>query len=161
MIDKPNRVWVIVLSFLIAFVLTAIPVPEWALPWRPAWIAMVLVYWCIALPHRIGVISGWIIGLTLDVMHGSILGQHALGLAFVAYIALQYHQRVRVYPLMQQSAFVALLVFVYLFVMWQIYDLLGSVKYGPSYLLGAVTSAILWPWMYVVLRDIRRRAHVA
>lgn len=161
MIDKPNRVWVIGLSFLIAFMLTAIPVPEWALPWRPAWIAMVLVYWCIALPQRIGVISGWIIGLTLDVMHGSILGQHAFGLAFVAYIALQYHQRVRVYPVMQQTAFVGLLVFVYLFVMWQIYDLLGSVKYGPSYLLGSVTTAILWPWMYVVLRDIRRRAHVA
>jgi rod shape-determining protein MreD len=160
-IDKPNRVWVIVLSFLIAFMLTAIPVPEWALPWRPAWIAMVLVYWCIALPQRIGVISGWVIGLILDVMHGSILGQHAFGLAFVAYIALQYHQRVRLYPLMQQTAFVALLVFVYLFVMLQIYDLLGSVKYGPSYLLGSVTTAILWPWMYVVLRDIRRRAHVA
>ena len=73
--DKPHRIWVIALSFLAAFMLTAMPLPDWALPWRPAWIAMVLVYWCMALPERVGVITGWVIGLILDVMHGSILGQ--------------------------------------------------------------------------------------
>ncbi len=161
MIDKPQRAWVIALSFIIAFMLTAIPVPDWALAWRPAWIAMVLVYWCIALPQRVGVICGWCLGLILDVLHGSILGQHAFGLAFVAYISLQYHQRIRVFPIVQQTAFVALVVLVYLAVMWQIYDLLGSVKYGPSYLLGTLTTALLWPWTYVILRDVRRRARVA
>lgn len=161
MIDKPNRVWVIILSFIVAFMLTAVPLPEWALPWRPAWIATVLMYWCIALPQRVGVISGWLIGLVLDVMHGSILGQHAFGLAFVAYIALQYHQRIRVFPLLQQAIFVGAVIFVYLLVMWQIYDLLGSVRYGPGYLLGAVTTILIWPWVYVILRDVRRRARVA
>ena len=58
--DKPHRIWVIALSFLAAFMLTAMPLPEWALPWRPAWIAMVLVYWCMALPERVGVITGWV-----------------------------------------------------------------------------------------------------
>ncbi|MGE0482947.1 MAG: rod shape-determining protein MreD [Gammaproteobacteria bacterium] len=159
--DKPNRIWVIPLSFIVAFMLAAAPMPAWALAWRPAWIAMVLVYWCLALPERVGVLAGWCVGLVLDVMNGSILGQHAFGLAFVAYVALLYHQRVRVYPLTQQALFVGLLVFMYLLMMWWVYDLLGSVKYGPSYLLGAVTTAILWPWIYIVLRDIRRRARVA
>lgn len=159
--DKSNRLWVVTVSFLVAFMLTAAPLPEWALPWRPAWLAMVLIYWCIALPERVGVLAGWCLGFFLDVLHGSILGQHAFGLAVVAYVALQYHQRVRVFPLMQQAFFVGGIVFVYLLLMWWIYNLLGSVPYGPAYLLGAVSTAALWPWVYVVLRDVRRRARVA
>lgn len=159
--DKPHRISVIALSFLAAFMLTAMPLPDWALPWRPAWIAMVLVYWCMALPERVGVITGWVIGLILDVMHGSILGQHAFGLAFVAYMVLQYHQRLRVFRLLQQSLVIGSIVFVYLLTMLWIYNLLGSVSYSFSYLFGAVTTGILWPWVYVVLRDVRRRARVA
>lgn len=159
--DKPNRIWVIALSFLAAFMLTATPLPEWALPWRPAWIAMVLVYWCMALPERVGVLTGWVIGLILDVMHGSILGQHAFGLAFVAYVVLQYHQRLRVFRLVQQALIIGSIVFLYLLVMLWLYNLLGSVRYSFSYLFGAVSTGVLWPWVYIVLRDVRRRARVA
>ena len=155
-----RRTWVIPASFLIAFALTAVPLPDWALAWRPSWIAMVLIYWCMALPQRVGVLTGWVVGLVLDVLHGSILGQHAFGLAFVAWIALLYHQRIRVFPIAQQALFVALTVFVYLFAMLQVYNLLGSVEYQYSYLLGALTSALLWPWIFYVLRDVRRRARL-
>ncbi len=161
MMDKPNRPWVIAVSFIIAFILTAAPLPEWAVAWRPAWIAMVLVYWCMALPGRVGVITGWCLGLVLDVLHGSILGQHAFGLAFVAWVALSYHQRLRVFPLVQQAVFVGVVVLIYLALMLWIYNLLGSVKYGASYLAGAVTTGLLWPWVFVILRDVRRRARVA
>lgn len=161
MMDKPNRPWVIAVSFIIAFVLTAAPLPDWAVAWRPAWIAMVLVYWCIALPGRVGVITGWCLGLVLDVLHGSILGQHAFGLAFVAWVALSYHQRLRVFPLVQQAVFVGAVVFVYLALMLWIYNMLGSVRYGVSYLAGAITTGLLWPWVFVILRDVRRRARVA
>jgi rod shape-determining protein MreD len=159
-VDKSNRGWVIALSFVVAFMLTAAPLPDWALPWRPAWIAMVLVYWCMALPERVGVLTGWMIGLVLDVMHGSILGQHAFGLAFVAYIAVQYHQRVRVFPLMHQALFVASVIFIYLVMMLWIYNVLGSVRYGANYLLATLTTAVLWPWVFIILRDVRRRAKV-
>ena len=121
---------------------------------------MVLIYWCMALPQRVGVLTGWVVGLVLDVLHGSILGQHAFGLAFVAWIALLYHQRIRVFPIAQQALFVALTVFVYLFAMLQVYNLLGSVEYQYSYLLGTLTSALLWPWIFYVLRDVRRRARL-
>ena len=159
--ERANRTWVIAASFLIAFMLSAVPIPEWALGWRPAWVAMVLIYWCLALPERVGVIVAWCLGLVLDVMHGSILGQHALGLAFVAYVIIVYHQRVRVFPLVQQAAFIGALTFAYLLVMLWIYSVLGTAEYGPSYLLGTVTTALLWPWVFVVLRDVRRRAQVA
>ena len=51
--------------------------------WRPAWVALVLVYWCMAAPDQVGVVAGWTTGLLLDVMTGTLLGQHALGLSVV------------------------------------------------------------------------------
>lgn len=156
-----NRLWVVPASFVVAFLLTAVPLPEWAANWRPAWIAMVLVYWCIALPQRVGVITGWCVGLVLDVMHGSVLGQHAFGLAFVSFVALQYHKRLRMFPLVQQATFVGVVIFAYLVMMLALYKLLASIEYNAGYLLATLTSALLWPWVYVILRDVRRRARLA
>lgn len=158
MIHRLRWYGAVALSLVIAFALTSVPLPEWANPWRPAWVAIVLIYWCLAIPERIGVLFAWTMGLLLDVLHGAILGQHALGLAFVAYVAVLYHQQVRVFPLVQQSLVVGSLVFVYLGGMLLVYNLLGSKPYSSLYLLGAVTSALLWPWAYIVLRDVRRKS---
>jgi rod shape-determining protein MreD len=146
----------IVVSMLVAFVLTSIPLPDWINDWRPAWVAMTLFYWCLAIPERLGVLAAWSIGLLMDAMHGSLLGQHALGLAFVAYIALLYHQRIRVFPMVQQALVVGSVTFLYLAWMLVIYKFLGSRTYSTSYLLGACTSGLLWPWIFIVLRDLRR-----
>ncbi len=144
------------LTLMLAFMLAALPLPDSLQAWRPAWVALVLIYWCIAIPERIGVFTAWSVGILLDVLHGSILGQHALGLAFVAYVALLYHQRIRVFPLFQQSLVVGSLVFLYQAWMLTIYNLLGTRAYSTLYLVGALISALLWPWVFIVLRDIRR-----
>ena len=147
----------IISSFIVAFMLTALPLPDWAVAWRPAWVALVLAYWCLALPQRIGVLSAWSIGLLLDVMNGSLLGQHALGLAAVAYVVVLYHQQIRVYPLFRQALVIGSLIFLYTLSMLLIYNFLGSLRYGYENLLAALTSAILWPWVFIVLRDFRRK----
>lgn len=153
--------WTIVASFVVAFMLTALPLPGWAVPWRPAWVALVLAYWCLAMPQQIGVLTAWFIGLLLDVMHGSLLGQHAFGLAAVAYMIVIYHQQIRVYPLFRQALVVGSLIFLYYLLMLLIYNFLGSMRYGYEYLLAAISSALLWPWIFIVLRDVRRKTSVA
>ncbi|MDP2388977.1 MAG: rod shape-determining protein MreD, partial [Acidobacteriota bacterium] len=80
----------VAISLVVAFALTSVPLPEWAHPWRPAWVAIVVIYWCLAIPERIGVLFAWSMGLLLDVMHGAILGQHALGLAPLPPLAFNY-----------------------------------------------------------------------
>jgi rod shape-determining protein MreD len=82
----PTGGWVIVVSFLLAFWLSEIPLPGGLDRFRPDWVAMVLIYWGMALPHRIGIGVGWGVGLLLDVGRGGLLGQHALALAVVAYL---------------------------------------------------------------------------
>ena len=56
----------IALSFLVALMLTALPMPTWAAMWRPAWVALVLIYWCMAAPSYTGVFMGWVLGLLVD-----------------------------------------------------------------------------------------------
>ena len=82
--------WIIVVSFVVSLMLTALPMPEWARIWRPAWVCLVLIYWCMALPARVGILVAACAGILLDVISGTLLGQHALALSVVAFIALQF-----------------------------------------------------------------------
>lgn len=151
---------VIGVTFLLAIVLTALPVPAWAAVWRPAWVALVLVYWCMAVPGRCGVIVGWTVGLLLDVLLGTLLGQHALALCAVAFLALRLHQQVRVMPLWQQAVSVFGLVFLYQALILWINGIQGLPVMAYAYWSSPLVSMVLWPWVFVVLRDVRRKYSV-
>ncbi len=150
----------ILLSFVGALLLHMLALPEWAEALRPDWIAMVLIYWCIALPERVGVGVGWVAGLMLDVANGTLLGQNALTLAIVAYLALRLHQRIRLFPVWQQAVSVLLLVLLHLMLtLW----IKGSVDQSPitwAYWLPALSSSLLWPLVFLTLRGLRRSYRV-
>ncbi|MGM0593393.1 MAG: rod shape-determining protein MreD [Pseudomonadota bacterium] len=153
--------WVIALSFVLAMMLTMVPLPEWARHLRPEWVTMVLIYWCMALPERVGVGVGWLAGLFLDVIHGNVLGQYALALALVAYLTLSLHQRLRIYPLPQQALVVLLLLLLQqLLVIW-IKGFLGQSPESLLYWLPSLSSTLLWPWLFLILRDLRRHFRVS
>jgi rod shape-determining protein MreD len=153
--------YVIPLTLLIGFILTIMPLPEWASIYRPQWVALVVIYWCMAMPERIGVGISWTIGLLLDVLTGTLLGQHALGFSAIAYIMLRLHLRVRVMPLHQQAFTIFILLLVErLLVLWST----GAAGYPtPSlqYWITPVISTLLWPWVFLILRDLRRRFRVS
>lgn len=157
----PGRTYVIYLSLLGGFLLTLMPMPEWAGSFRPQWVALILIYWCMALPERVGVGVGFSTGLLLDVLTGTLLGQYALGLSVVAFLALKLHRRVRVMPLRQQVFTIFILLLVErLLALWST----GAAGYPtPSliYWVTPVVSMLLWPWVYLFLRKVRRRFHVS
>jgi len=157
---RHNGGWVIVGTFILALMLTMLPLPEWAELFRPEWAAMVLIYWCMALPERIGVGIGWTLGLLVDVVKGTLLGQNALALALVAYLTLRLHQRVRVFPLWQQALFVLILVALdQMLVLW-VKGVIGQPPGSWLYWLPSFTSTLLWPWVFLILRDLRRQFQV-
>ncbi len=151
----------ILLSFLVALMLTALPMPAWAALWRPAWVALVLIYWCMAAPAYTGVVMGWTLGLFLDVLAGALLGQHALALAIVAFVAHRFHRQVRVLPIWQQGVSVFGLVFIYQALILWITGIQGMPILAAAYWSSPLVSMLLWPWVYIVLRDVRRRYLVA
>jgi rod shape-determining protein MreD len=89
--NRAHGLWAVALSFLLAFVLSVISLPDFfpsAFSYgRPEWVAMVLIYWVIATPHRVGITVAWSCGLVVDVLKSSLLGQNALALIVVAYVA--------------------------------------------------------------------------
>ncbi|HEX9584643.1 MAG TPA: rod shape-determining protein MreD [Gammaproteobacteria bacterium] len=147
---------VVVLSIIVALMLTALPMPDWAAVWRPAWLALVIIYWCMALPSRIGVLVAWFSGILLDVLVGTLLGQHALALSVVAFITLQFYRQVRVLPLWQQGITIFGLVFVHQVLVLWINGIQGMPVPVSAYWASPLISMVLWPWVFIVLRDIRR-----
>lgn len=148
-------------TFLIAIVLALMPLPLWAEPFRPDWVGLVLIYWCMATPERVGVGTGWVVGLILDVLYGSILGLHALAKSLVAFLTIKLHLKLRMFPRWQQAvAVMTLLLLNQLLVLW-IRGMLGKAPSSISYWTPSIVGMVIWPWLFVILRDVRRRFKVA
>lgn len=151
----------IAVSFLAAFVLSILPVPAWAQPYRPDWVALVLIYWCITVPGRVGVGTGWLAGLVLDVLYGSLLGNHALAKSVVAYVSHRLHLQLRVFPRWQQAIAVLALVALNNLVLLWVRSLAGAAPPAEwSYWTSSIVSMLIWPWLFVILRDVGRRARL-
>lgn len=157
---KHNGGWVIVVSIFVALMLTVWPLPGWARQFRPEWVAMVLIYWVLALPDRVGVGVCWTVGLLLDALTGTLLGEHALAMALVGFVALRIHLQVRVYPLWQQMLVMAGLLAGYEFILFWIDGITGYDSDLLTRWLPVAISALLWPWVVGILRDLRRRLQV-
>jgi rod shape-determining protein MreD len=155
-----HRGWVIVATFVVALLLEIMPLPDWLVIFRPEFAAMVLIYWCLALPQRVGVGVGWSVGLVMDVLRGALLGQHALGYSVMAYLALKLHRRIRVFPLWQQALSVMVFIALHqLLVLW-VLGMIGQSRGTFTYWLPTLTSAAIWPWVFAGMRSVRRRFHV-
>lgn len=152
---------IIAATFAAALVLTVIPLPDWLAPLRPEWAALVLIYWCMALPDRIGVGIGWTLGLLMDVLRAGLMGQHALSFGIIAYITHHLYQRLRVFPLWQQAFSILVLITLHQILMLWIRGIAGQPTQTWSYWLPTLSSALLWPPLFILLRRVRRRFKVA
>lgn len=158
--DARARVSVYV-SFLIALVLALMPVPLWAEDFRPDWVMLVLIYWCMAAPERVNVGTGFVLGLILDVLYGSLLGLHALSNSLIAFLTIKLHLKLRMFPRWQQAVAVGTLLLVdQLLELW-IRGMVGKAPGSFSYWTPSIVGIVIWPWLFVILRDVRRRFKVA
>lgn len=153
---RPTGGWVIAGSFLLAFVAASMPLPGGLDRFRPDWVAMVLIYWCMALPYRFGIGMGWLVGLLVDVGRGALLGQHALAFAALAYLTLQTHRRIRVFSPWRQTLSVLAFLLIEQFLVFWISGVIGYPPRDGWYLAPAVGGMMGWPLLFVILRDTRR-----
>jgi rod shape-determining protein MreD len=158
--QRANSYWVILSTFLVAFVLAVLPLPQWLLWARPEWVALVLIYWTIALPHRVGPVTALVAGIMLDVLEGAVLGQNAFSLAVIALLAMAIYRRLRVFGLWQQSVVIFAMVGLNLLLCQWVQTLEGVVVRNRLFLLSALSSALLWPVVLHILRALRRNYQV-
>ena len=140
---RPARVRTIVASFLVALLLGFLPWPD--LRVVPDFTALVLVFWCVRQPRRIGLGIGWVLGLVADAGNGVLLGQHALAYAVLAFLSVTFSRRILWFKPWGQAAHVLALLAI-----GQSIELLVRLSAGAEFpgvwlVVGPLLGAALWP----------------
>jgi rod shape-determining protein MreD len=159
-LSAPRGIWVIAASYLAALILTVWPLPQWAEAFRPAWVPLVTIYWCLWLPERVGVIVAFFAGLLVDALSGTLLGEHAVALVLVAWAALWMHLQVRVFPWWQQCVVVLGILALHALVLFWVDGMLGYTIGAAMRWIPALVSAALWPWILQIMSRSQQRFHV-
>jgi rod shape-determining protein MreD len=141
-----------------ALTLSILPMPTWAEDYRPQWVTLIVIYWCLAMPSRFGVLTGFAVGIAHDVVSGALLGAHALSLSVVAYLAEELHRRIRAFPLWQQAVAVWLLLLVERMLSLWVLGAIGQPTPTLTYWLPTFVGLLLWPWLSPVLDRLRTAA---
>ena len=156
--DRASRRLPVIGTLLVGLMLSIMPLPEMIAPFRPDWLALLVIFWAMQLPRTWSVGSAWLVGLILDVSYGTMLGQHALALCVVVFITVRFHLLMRVFPLSQLSATVFALLALYQFLLFWINGVAGVSAPAVTYWAPVVTGTLIWPLLYMFLSGVRYRA---
>ncbi len=151
---------IIWLTFLVALILQTIPWPGTLELLRPYWLLLVTGYWVMALPHRVNVGTALILGLLWDLLLGSTLGIHGVVMSVVIYIIAINFLVLRNMALWQQGVVIGILTVLGGVLEFFGEFLLNDVYFEPSSLWAGLVSGILWPWVFLLLRRIRRQCQI-
>ncbi len=147
---------IILLTLLVAVMASIMPLPLSVDAFRPDWVLIVLIYWCMALPSRVNIITAWFMGFLLDVLLGSVLGVHAAAMAISVFIVAENYQKIRNFSIWQQALITGVLAALYHLVVFWLQRFLIDVSFLTSYLYPVITAIVLWPWVFFLLRKVRR-----
>lgn len=150
----------IVVSVFIAMVLFLIPPPTWAIWFKPPWVELIIFFWILYYPDKFNLISAWFIGLIIDVLNNSPLGEHALVLIIATYFVRRFYQQLQMFPLWQQSAAISFIVLFHQALLFWIQNLLGQpaswVMWCPPAL-----SLLFWPLIVTSFNHVLKNSRSA
>ena len=140
----------IVISFLLSILLMIIPLAPWLTDIWPLWIIPVMIYWLMALPHRVGLFSSWCAGLLLDILFNSLLGIHAFILLLIAVLFQKMARRFSFFSGLQQMLMIVIITALYLALLLMLQSF--TTQATPLSWWPVLTTALVWPIIHVVLR---------
>jgi rod shape-determining protein MreD len=152
--------YTIALSIICALVLQIMPMPGFVDLYRPDWVLLVLSYWTLALPHRVNVGIAFIVGLTLDILLGTSLGEHSFAMCLSIYVLAANYQRLRNYSVWQQAMVMGIMSAFYNLILFWLQHMLTDVYFLFTYMWPVLSSMLLWPWLFWLLRKLRRQLRI-
>ena len=158
MVDNllPRGTLFIYLTILIGLILQVFPLPDWADQLRPQWPLLVLVYWSMLLPERVGIFTAMIVGLFVDVMLDALLGQHVLAYAVAIFIVITTYKRLRLMHAWQQALVVFLLLMIERIVTAVVLGMTRGQATDLYFWFPPLTGMLLWPLLGLLLSDFHR-----
>ena len=156
--------WVVLMSLLVAMLLAVSHLPEswpdWLGWWRPSWILLVLFFWVMELPERIGLVASWVLGVLVDALLHQPLGLNGFLFAATTYIAWRFFERLRMYSIVQQCGVIFLTNLAAEIARSFVIGLERNYSLDWTVLFIALTSGLIWPLIYVFLLRIKLLARV-
>lgn len=142
----------IIATLVAAALLNMMPWSGWIMWLRPDFVALVVLYWVIEQPRRVGFTAAFVLGLLMDVSEGALLGQHSLSYTILAFAGIALNRRVRRFSLTSQVAHVIPLLLVNDLIVLGVRMLAGADFPGYPYFVGSFVAGALWPLMSVLLK---------
>lgn len=146
----------ILLTSVVALLLTIAPLPQALNAARPDWMLLLIIYWALNAPWLAGLTYAWCCGLLMDALVGNLLGEHALAFVLIATITHRFQLRMRIFPVLHQAVMVMLLVLLYHWLLYVISGMAGDHVSSWWRWLPVLISAILWPVIVSVLDTVNR-----
>jgi len=150
----------IAISIFFALVMALMPLPISFEPYRPDWVLMVLMYWSLAVPHRLNIGTAWVVGLLMDLASDSPLGVNSLTYSVCIFITASNFQKIRNFSLWQQSILIALFLTLYHLMQFWLNHFLMGVYFSPHYMWPVLTGMLCWWWIFLILRKYRRHFRI-
>lgn len=127
-------------------------------PWMPDFLALVLVFWSVHQPQRVGIGASFVFGLFMDVHQASLLGQHAWSYTALSFFAITIHRRLLWFSVPSQALQVLPLFAAAHAIEMAIRLISGGLFPGWTVVLAPVLESVLWPVASVMLLAPQRRA---
>jgi len=151
---RDNR-WVLPASLVVTLMLGLLPLPTLLQPLRPYWLALVLAYWVIEAPERVGLGLAFASGIIADLLYGALLGEQALRLTILAFILQRFRARIRFFPMSQQMLAIGGLLLNDRIISAVIHVLVGEPTLPWAYWWAPLLGMALWPLVFVLLDAVR------
>jgi rod shape-determining protein MreD len=157
--QRVRLLWFIA-TLVISLLLMLVPLPGPIEPMKPYWPALVLLYWAMQSADRVTLGVAFCVGIGADLLDGILLGEQALRLTAIVFIALRFRSRLRFFPMWQQSLAVLALLLNDRFLLLVVRVLGGETLPPLAYWLSPVIGAAVWPFLFLLLDDLRARLRI-
>lgn len=153
--SRSRNGWVLPASLLFALLLGLVPLPASVQPFRPYWLALVLAYWVLEEPERIGLAAAFALGLVADLAFGGLIGEQAMRLVMLTFILDRFRPRMRFFPISQQALAIGGLLLNDRVVSLVIHIVLGAVQLPWTYWSAPLLGMVLWVPLCLALDSLR------
>lgn len=155
-LTRPPSSQFVAMTLFVALMLDILPWQGAALLLRPDFVLLLLLYWAVHQPLRVGMAAAWGLGLVMDVADGALLGQYALAYTIAIFLTLSLHRRIQAFGLWPQALHIFPLLLVSQILVLLVHLLSGATFIGWGFFLASISGALLWPLLSLLVQQAQK-----